>query len=227
LATAKVGQWVRFEAVLHRDKTDGDPYREVEVRTIYQRPDGSEARYTLARLGSYWSIPLNVSGPKPLLRNRIVLQRPEIDRLGCLIRDLDVFGHPLAVHSPTGDDPFYDSDWTSYGILQGPKTTDLAALSDRLLRNHHPRKPLYAQETLWSGNQHSHPDYTDRQLRQNAYVITMSAAALDSADNGGPSPDEIGNSSSGFSGTLDLCARRQRRHDIVHQVWDTFAEIPF
>ncbi len=184
-------------------------------------------RYTLARLGPYWNILLNVSGPEPLLRNRVVLERAEIDRLGRLIRDLDAFGHPLAVHNPTGDDAFRDADWTTYGILQGPKTTDLGELSDGLLRNHHPRKPLYAQETLWSGNQHGHPDYTDCQLRQNAYVILMSAAALNFADNGGPQREEIGNSSSGFSGSLDLSARRQWRHDIVRRVWDFFAEVPF
>jgi hypothetical protein len=39
--------------------------------------------------------------------------------------------------------------------------------------------------------------------------------------------EDIGNSSSGFSGTLDLDDRRQWRHDIVKRVWDLFETIPF
>jgi hypothetical protein len=34
-----------------------------------------------------------------------------------------------------------------------------------------------------------------------------------------------GNSSSGFSGSLDLADRRQDRHDIVKKVWDFFETI--
>jgi hypothetical protein len=105
-------------------------------------------------------------------------------------------------------------------VLQGPKTLDLNRLSSGLLRNHHAAKPLLAQETLWSGNI-NHPNYSDEQLFRNAWVIHMSAAALVFADNGG------GNSSAGFSGSLDPGAAQQRRHDLIKQVWDLAEEFPF
>ena len=184
-------------------------------------------RYALARFGSYWNLLLNVSGPEPLLRKRVVLSKEEVNRLGRLIRSLDVFGHPLSVHNRTGDDEFQDELWPNYGILQGPKTVDLDELGAGLRASHHPTRPLYAQETLWSGNQHGHPDYTDAQLRKNAFVILMSGAALNFADNGGASMSDIGNSSSGFSGTLALGDRRQWRHDILRAVWDWFETNPF
>ena len=65
-----------------------------------------------------------------------------------------------------------------------------------------------------------------QKLRKNAYTICMSAAALNFSDNGGPRVEEIGNSSSGFSGTLELADRRQWRHDIVKAVWDFFETVP-
>jgi hypothetical protein len=181
-------------------------------------------RYTLARLGPYWNVLLNVGGPEPHLRGKPYLSGDEIHRLGRLIRRLDVFGHPLTVHNPTGDDLFKDADWLTYGTLQGPKTADRARLSAGLLRNHHPRKPLYAQETLWSGNVNHvraiKRDYTDDDLRKNAFVLMMSAAALNFADN-------AGDSSTGFSGTLDLADRKQERHDVIKGVWDYFETVPF
>lgn len=187
-------------------------------------------RYTLARLGPYWNILFNVSGPEPLLNVEHapeVLSKAELDRLGQLIRQLDVFGHPLTVHNKTGDDAYKDDDYCDFSTLQGPKTTDLNELSDGLLRNHHPKKPLYVQETLWSGNIHGHPDYTDEQLRRNAWVIMMSAGALNFSDNGGPEAGMLGDSSSGFTGTLNLKDRRQWRHDILKSVWDCFETFPF
>jgi hypothetical protein len=83
-----------------------------------------------------------------------------------------------------------------------------------------------AQETLWSGNVNhvrslGGRDYTDEELRRNAWVIHMSAAALVFADNGG------GNSSAGFSGTLNPAEAQQRRHDIIKQVWDLAEKLPF
>ena len=102
----------------------------------------------------------------------------------------------------------------------------MTSLGDGLLASHHPFRPLYAQETLWSGNQHGHPDYSDDELRKNAYVILFSGAALNFSDNGGPRVEDIGNSSSGFSGTLELDDRRQWRHDIVKRVWDFVETIP-
>jgi hypothetical protein len=186
-------------------------------------------RYVLARLGPYWNALFNVSGPEPLLKgkNHIpIMSKGDLDRLGRLIRSLDVFGHPITVHNRTGDDAFLGDAWPSFGALQGPKTVDLAELSQGLLRNHHPARPLYAQETLWSGNQF-HPDYTDEQLRKNAYVLIMSAAAINLADNGGPQPGMVGNSSSGFSGTLALADRRQGRHDILKRIWDFLETLLF
>lgn len=176
-------------------------------------------RYTLARLGSYWNILLNVGGPEPNLDD--YLSPGEVNRLGAEIRSLDVFGHPLAVHNKTGSgDPYRDSTWSSYSIIQGPKTLDRAVLSRELLENHHDAKPLYVQETLWPGNQYHRCDYTDEDIRKNAIVIQMSAGALNFGD-------FDGDSSSGFSGSLDLADKVQSRHDSVRAVWDYFASIAF
>jgi len=176
-------------------------------------------RYTLARLGPYWNVLLQVGGPEPRLKGKPYLSVEEINRLGQRIKELDVFGHPLSVHNPTGDDPFKDADWSTYGVLQGPKTLDRRKLSDGLLRNHHASKPLYAQETLWAGNQF-HPKYSLDDVRKNAWVLLMSAAAINFGDMNG-------NSSSGFSGTLDLSEKVQQRHDILKEVWDFFETVPF
>jgi hypothetical protein len=177
-------------------------------------------RYILARIGPYWNVVFNVAGPEPNLKNREYLVRAEVDRLGEMIRRLDVFGHPLSVHNPTGPDLYKDSAWSTFGTLQGPKVTDRWALSRVLTANHHPEKPLYAQETLWPGNTQGHPAYSDDDLRKNAYVILMSGGTLNFGDMNG-------NSSSGFSGTLDPAQRRQSRHDIVKAVWDLFESIPY
>ena len=183
-------------------------------------------RYTLARIGPYWNILLNVGGPEPHLRGSPYMTGEEIHSLGRLIAATDVFDHPLSVHNPTGDDWFRDADWLTYGTLQGPKTADLARLSERLLKNHHPEKPLLAQETLWSGNVFhmrnlGNRDYSDDELRRNAWVIHMSAAALVFADNGG------GNSSAGFSGSMNPADAEQHRHDIIKEVWDLAEQFPF
>jgi hypothetical protein len=182
-------------------------------------------RYALARVGPYWNLMFNVGGPEPLLEHNPYLTKEEVDRLGRTIKRLDVFGHPLTVHNPGGGDEFRDRAWLDYGTLQGPKTGDLKELSAGLLESHHPRKPLYAQETLWSGNMYHMQslggrDYTDDELRKNAYVINLSATALNFADNSG-------NSSSGFTGTLELSDAAQPRHDIVKRVWDFFETVPF
>ena len=183
-------------------------------------------RYTLARLGAYWNLLLNVAGPEPNLRgDRRWMSDEDVTRLGRLIVKLDPFRHPISVHNRTGDDPFRNSDWTTYGVLQGPKTADLAKLSAGLLESHHEEKPLLAQETLWSGNVNhiralGGRDYSDDDLRKNAIVIQMSAAAIVFADNDG-------NSSTGFSGTLDPAAAKQGRHDVLRAVWDFFETTAF
>jgi hypothetical protein len=181
-------------------------------------------RYTLARLGPYWNVLLNVAGPEPRLNGKPFLSVDEINRLGSTISAADPFGHPLSVHNPTGDDEFKNASWHAFGTLQGPKTLDRRRLATVLLRNHHAQKPLLAQETLWSGNvfhiRSNQGDYTDADLRKNAFVIHFSGANLVFADNDG-------DSSSGFTGTLDLSHRKQARHDVLRRVWDTFSALPF
>jgi hypothetical protein len=181
-------------------------------------------RYTYARLGAYWNLLLNVAGPEPLLRESPYLSREEVNRLGALIQQHNVFGKPLSVHNRTGDDEFRNEPWLTYGTMQGPKTVNCAHLARGLLESHHAAKPMLAQETLWSGNTyHIRPikrDYTDEELRKNTFVIHFCAAALVFADNDG-------DSSSGFSGTLDLAACKTNRHAAVKRAWDLCAALPF
>ncbi len=179
-------------------------------------------RHTLARLAPSWNLLLNVSGPEPLLRSKPFLTDGEANRLGSEIARLDPFQHPISMHNQTGPDQFKDQPWHTYGALQGPKTFDRAKLRDGLLKSHHVQKPLLAQETLWSGNLNHNKgvDYSDTDLRKNAYVIHFSAAALVFADNNG-------DSSTGFSGTLDPADCRQARHDILKRMWDTVAALPW
>jgi hypothetical protein len=167
----------------------------------------------------------NTAGPEPNV-GKSWMSDADVQRLGRLISRLDPYGHLVSVHNRTGDDPYLDSDWTTYGVLQGPKTADLNRLSSGLLRNHHQEKPLLAQETLWSGNVNhirslGGRDYTDEELRKNAWVIHMSSAALVFADNGG------GKSSDGFSGSLNPAEAQQRRHNVIKQVWDVAEQFPF
>ncbi len=174
--------------------------------------------YTLARIGCYWSILLNIAGPEPKLRGRSFLG-DDLDRLGKLIAETDVFDHPLTVHNRTGDDEYAKNSYISFVTLQGPKTTDRQKLSRGLLRNLYPGKPLYAQETLWTGNK-NHPQYSMVDLRKNAWVLMMSSASLNFADNDG-------NSSSGFSGSMDLSQANDRAHAIIGRVWDYFQTLPY
>jgi hypothetical protein len=181
-------------------------------------------RYTLARLGAYWNVLFNVGGPEPRLKGKPYLTVEDIHRLGEAIARNDPFAHPLSLHNPTGDNEFKDAPWLTFGTLQGPKTLDRRRLAAGLLRNHHPTKPLLAQETLWSGNmfhmRSNQRDYSDADLRKHAYVIHFCAANFVFADNNG-------DSSSGFTGTLDPADCKQPRHDIIKRVWDTFAALPF
>jgi hypothetical protein len=176
-------------------------------------------RYTIARLGAYWHVLFNVGGPEPLLSHNSFLSSSEVNRIGEEIARTDPFDHLLGCHNQTGNDAFKNSSWSTYGILQGGKTTNLSELSKYLLSNHHPSKALYAQETFWPGNQNM-PSYSDTDLRKVAYVINMSATAINYGDMNG-------NSSSGFSGSMSLGDRKQNRHDVVKRVWDFFETIPF
>lgn len=176
-------------------------------------------KYTMARLGAYWNLLWMVGGPEPLMKSDPYLGVEEINRLGRTIARADVFGHLLSVHNPTGPDAFKDARWASYSILQGPKTRNRQRLSDKLLEYRHDTKPLYAQETLWPGNIY-HPQYSLDDIRKNAFVLMLSGATINFAD-------MDGNSSSGFSGSMDLAEKVQPRHDAIKKVWDFFEGGPF
>lgn len=179
-------------------------------------------RYVLARFGPYWNVLFNVAGPEPRTASkafRNAMSVADINRLGRVISELDVFGHPISIHNPGGDDPHKDENWLSFVTLQGWKGTNLSDVYNGMIRNHHPAKPLYAQEVFWPGNVfHKISDKDD--IRKKAFVLMMSAAAINYADMNG-------NSSTGFSGSMELSERNQTNHDIVKKVWDFFETIPF
>jgi len=179
-------------------------------------------KYILARIGAYWNILFNVAGPEPNLKPnefRNAMTAEDINRLGREIKKLDIFGHLVSVHNPSGDDPFRNEDWLSFVTLQGWKGTNLSDVHGGLFKNHHEAKPLYAQEVFWPGNKY-HDIRNDFDIRKKAFVIIMSGAAINYAD-------MDGNSSSGFSGSMEISDRIQARHDIVKKVWDFFETIPF
>ncbi|MGH9340844.1 MAG: DUF5060 domain-containing protein [Acidobacteriota bacterium] len=179
-------------------------------------------RYTMARLSSYWNILYAVASPEPNVGDDW-LPPETVVRLGKTVQRYNVSGHLVSVHNATPDtfegNIYKDADWTDYLITQGPKTFDLAHLSKIHLRNLHLRKPLLAQETLWPGNG-AHPPYDEVNIRKNAYVLTMSGAAICFGDMNG-------NSSTGFSGTMALSDRNQSWHDAIKTVWDFFEGLPF
>ena len=185
-------------------------------------------KYVLARIGHYPNIILNVSGPEPLIfGNQTIMgtsmRFSEIKRLGKLIDSLDVHNHILTVHNETSatiyGDLFSDESWYSLSTFQGPKTLEPEQLYIGLNSNRHRYKPSYAHETLWSGNKY-HPNYTDENLRKNLYAILFSGSILNFGD-------MDGDSSSGFSGTLDLADCNQSRHNLIQEIWDWFETIPF
>ena len=181
-------------------------------------------RYTITRLAPYWNVLFMVGGPEPHMKNGRYLTPENVNRIGQFIRDNDPFDHLVSVHNPTGDDYFRQEDWVSYVILQGPKTVDREKLYKDHIRNSYPAKPLYAQETLWPGNElHSNRigrDYTPDDIRKNAFTMLFSGATINFADMDGLS-------SSGFSGRPDLALKKQPIHDIMHRVWDAFGTFPF
>lgn len=185
-------------------------------------------KYILARVGHYRNLMLAVAGPEPFWRkNRNQyygeMRLVDIKRLGSFIDSLDVHNHILTVHNEKRasqyGDPFIDEPWYDMSTLQGPTTVDCDKLYAGLTSNHHRYKPVFAQETLWAGNEF-HPKYTDDQIRKNVYSILFAGAILNFADMNG-------NSSTGFTGNLNLAERKQHKHDIVRKVWDWFETIPF
>jgi hypothetical protein len=179
-------------------------------------------KYVLARLGPYWNVLFNVAGPEPKIKPKEfqnAMEFADVNRLGRKIRELDIFGHPISIHNPSGDDPYKNEDWLSFVTLQGWKGTNLSDIYSGMMKNHHDARPLYAQEVFWPGNKyHKIRDKVD--IRKKAFVLMMSAAAINYADMNG-------NSSTGFSGSMDLPDRNQANHDIVRKVWDFFETIPF
>jgi hypothetical protein len=185
-------------------------------------------KYTLARIGHYPNIILSVAGPEPfwkLNRNKYQnsMRLTDVLRLGHLIDSLDAHGNVLTVHHATGateyGDPFIDEHWYTMSTLQGPKTFNRKRLHSGLIMNHHRYKPAYAQETLWTGNKF-HPAYSNEQIRKNVYTILFSGSILNFGD-------MMGDSSTGFTGSLNLEERNQEKHEIVKAVWDWFETIPF
>lgn len=181
-------------------------------------------KYTLARIGAYWNVLFNVSGPEPMLKRLNEFTKAQIDAWGETVASMNVSGHLLTVHNVPDQNPFIHANWAGYQCLQGPKTINADSLYHGLIALRNPEQPLYAQETLWYGNIYHKEligrEYTDDDLCRNAWIIAMAGAALNFADNDG-------DSSSGFSGTLNLEERHQDKHDIVSEVWDFFEHIPF
>jgi hypothetical protein len=179
-------------------------------------------RYTLARVAAYWNLLFAVAGPEPLLAGetnqwREAMGMAEISRLGTLTQSLNVFQHLVTVHNVIDQNAFKGEAWESYTTLQGPKTVDRHILSAGLLSKH-AAKPLYAYELLWPGNTVGHPPYSDVDIRKNGFVMIMSGTTINFGDMNG-------NSSSGFSGTMNLADKVQSRHDIIKRVWDFFEKI--
>ena len=175
-------------------------------------------------MAPYWNLVFNVAGPEPLLsievsKYQYAMGTNDITRLANLIKALDPAGHLITEHNTPDANAFSNQTWEAYTTLQGPKTTNRTTLSSGLLAAHQ-NKPLYALEVLWPGNQVGHPVYNDTDIRKNGFVMMMSAAALNFGD-------MTSNSSSGFSGSMDLTDKVQSRHDIIKKVWDFFETEPF
>lgn len=184
-------------------------------------------RYTLARFAPFWNVLHNVAGPEPLWKPEGYAHRlpfAEVDRLGGRVRALDPFARLLSVHNMSGDDPFRFSEWPSYTTLQGgpaEKGANWAALHHFVFRNHTGDRPIYAHEVLWPGNIF-HDPLSDDEVRRKALVLLFAGVgAINFAD-------MDGDSSSGFSGTLEPVDARTGRHAAMHVAWTLFARhVPF
>lgn len=179
--------------------------------------------YVMARWGSYRNLLLNIAGPEPMIRGEW-LPRTDVNRMGRRIAAESLYNTPLTVHNQTNQEAFGDMDYVSFTTVQGPKTVDRTRLYEGLLSMSRPDKPQFAQETLWSDNMHHKRsighDYTDDDIRKNAFTILMAGAEICFADN-------HGDSSSGFSGSLDLSERSRERHTILKNAWDFFETLPY
>ena len=61
------------------------------------------------------------------------------------------------------------------------------------------------------------PEAGEAEIRRKAFLLTMAAASINYGD-------MDGKSSTGFSGSMNLDDRHQPWHDLIHEVWDFFAE---
>ena len=181
-------------------------------------------RYALARIGPYPLTMWNIAGPEPLrypAQFQDAMSTSDIRRIGALFTSLDPFGHPLTLHGKGGDDPFVDDDWLGYSTLQGWKGKDWDAINAGMIKNAKGH-PAYAQEVFWPGNVYGHGELgTDPDdIRAKAYVLLLSAAQINFAD-------MDGNSSSGYSGSMDPADRHDYFHVEVTRSWDWFAQQNF
>ncbi|MGQ0621126.1 MAG: Calx-beta domain-containing protein [Panacagrimonas sp.] len=177
-------------------------------------------RYTMARIGPYWNLVMNVMGAE---MNR----HPSVNRLGALVQRYNVFDHPLGLH-PFDDEyrQISQQAWSSVVVVQGLEgsTSNLPVFLDRMYNGlvgaYVPGKPVYAHETFWPGNT-LQPDYSSAEtVRKVGWITLMAGATLNYGD-------MDGNSSSGFSGTMNLDQKVQSRHDIMKRIWDFFEALPF
>jgi len=183
-------------------------------------------KYNLARIGPYWNILINVAGPEPIGAGKEgyyqdAMKEDDINRIGAQIKRLDPFGHLVGIHNKGGNDAFREEEWTGFVTLQGGARYDFDGINGFMRRNYVEGKPVYAQETFWPGNKFQ-GDYTpaDEDIRKKAWVLHLSGVTSNFADMNG-------NSSSGFSGSMDPDDKFQNRHDMVKIANDWFGTIPF
>jgi hypothetical protein len=187
-------------------------------------------KYTLARLASFRNIILNVAGPEPLYLPEDYqngnMRKEDIGRIALLIKKYDPYGHILSVHNKTNNkenkpemDPFIFEEWEDYATLQGAKSKNYQNIYDFIISSRKVIKPAFAQEVLWYGNMY-HTGLDTGSVRKKAITLLMAGAFINFGDMNG-------NSSSGFSGSLDPDSANSEIHDILHNVWDIFDSLPF
>lgn len=187
-------------------------------------------KYIISRWGAFYNLIFNVAGPEPLLEDnpshkagyKNQMEITDINRIANLIKKYDVFHHLITVHNQTkasvDGDPFVHFEWYGFSTIQGPKTKNLKLHEKTVTEIRNPQKPYFAQETLWGGNKY-HPDYGEEYIRKIGIVLTMNAAMINFADNDG-------DSSSGFSGSLNPDDCTQNLQNVLKNVWDFFETIP-
>jgi len=182
--------------------------------------------YFLTYFGHYPNLIVNIAGPEPFWAERgckNAMLMNDIKRIGNLIDTVDVYNHVIAVHNQTRASqyvcPFIDEPWCDMATIQRPKTFRSEELFSKLALTNRPTKISYANKTLWTRNTY-HPAYLNDRIRKNTFTTLFSKSILNLAGN-----KDI--SLTGFSGTMDLKEVNQAKHDIVSDVHNWFATIPF